>query len=163
MEFSLGFAIALLGGAMTAGLAAYGSSVGVGLAGEMAGGVISEDPDRFGLMLILQALPATQAIYGLVVAILVMLKLNALGGSPLTEIGLWPGLAIFAACVPAMFGELISPIWQGKVAVSSMGAVAKKPDTFGRALILPVMVETFGLFALIATLIILQVVIPDLT
>lgn len=164
MEISLGFAIALLGGAMTAGLAAYGSSVGVGRAGEMAGGVISEDPDRFGLMLILQALPATQAIYGLVVAILVMLKLNALGGSggPFLQIGLQPGLAIFAACVPAMFGELISPIWQGRVAVASMGAVAKKPDTFGRALILPVMVETFGLFALIATLIILQVVIPDL-
>ncbi len=163
MEISLGFAIALLGGAMTAGLAAYGSSVGVGRAGEMAGGVISEDPDRFGLMLILQALPATQAIYGLVVAILVMLKLNALGGSgAFLQIGLQPGLAIFAACVPAMFGELISPIWQGKVAVASMGAVAKKPDTFGRALILPIMVETFGLFALIASLIILQVVIPDL-
>jgi V/A-type H+-transporting ATPase subunit K len=161
MEISLGFAIALLGGAMTAGLAAYGSSVGVGLAGEMAGGVISEDPDRFGLMLILQALPATQAIYGLVVAILVMLKLNALGGDgAVLQLGLQPGLAVFAACVPAMFGELISPIWQGKVAVASMGAVAKKPDTFGRALILPVMVETFGLFALIATLIILQVAIP---
>lgn len=162
MEISLGFAIALLGGAMTAGLAAYGSSVGVGAAGEMAGGVISEDPDRFGLMLILQALPATQAIYGLVVAILVMLKLNALGGEAFLQIELWYGVAIFAACVPAMFGELMSPIWQGKVAVASMGAVAKKPDTFGRALILPVMVETFGLFALIATLIILQVVIPDL-
>lgn len=162
MEISLGFAIALLGGAMTAGLAAYGSSVGVGAAGEMAGGVISEDPDRFGLMLILQALPATQAIYGLVVAILVMLKLNALGGEAFLQLELGYGLAVFAACVPAMFGELISPIWQGKVAVASMGAVAKKPDTFGRALILPVMVETFGLFALIATLIILQVVIPDL-
>lgn len=106
MEISLGFAIALLGGAMTAGLAAYGSSVGVGRAGEMAGGVISEDPDRFGLMLILQALPATQAIYGLVVAILVMLKLNALGGSgAFLQIGLQPGLAIFAACVPAKIGR----------------------------------------------------------
>ena len=162
MEISLGFAIALLGGALAAGLAAYGSSVGVGLAGEMAGGVISEDPDRFGLMLILQALPATQAIYGLVVAILVLLKLEALTpGSALVDLDLKSGLWVFAACVPAMFGELISPIWQGKVAVASMGAVAKKPDTFGRALILPVMVETFGLFALIATLIILQVAIPS--
>ena len=68
--FSLGFAIAILGGGLAAGLAAYGSSVGVGLAGEMAGGVISEDPEKFGSMLILQALPATQSIYGLVVDII---------------------------------------------------------------------------------------------
>ena len=60
--FSIGFALAILGGGLAAGLGAYGSSVGVGKAGEMAGGVISEDPDKFGSMLILQALPATQSI-----------------------------------------------------------------------------------------------------
>lgn len=160
---SLGFAIAILGGGLAAGLAAYGSSVGVGLAGEMAGGVISEDPDKFGSMLILQALPATQSIYGLVVAILVLVKLFGFSETErVLSLDLATGLAIFAACVPAMFGELISSIWQGKVAVSSMGVVAKKPDAFGRAVIMPVLVETFGLFALIATIIILMVVIPDL-
>ena len=157
---SLGFAIAILGGGLAAGLAAYGSSVGVGLAGEMAGGVISEDPDKFGSMLILQALPATQSIYGLVVAILVLVKIEGFSLSDrMLDLELASGLAIFAACVPAMFGELISAIWQGKVAVSSMGVVAKKPDAFGRAVIMPVLVETFGLFALIATIIILMVVI----
>jgi V/A-type H+-transporting ATPase subunit K len=157
---SLGFAIALLGGGLAAGLAAYGSSVGVGLAGEMAGGVISEDPDKFGSMLILQALPATQSIYGLVVAILVLVRIEGFNADlRMVELPLASGLAIFAACVPAMFGELISAIWQGKVAVSSMGVVAKKPDAFGRAVIMPVLVETFGLFALIATIIILMVVI----
>lgn len=161
---SLGFAIAILGGGLAAGLAAYGSSVGVGLAGEMAGGVISEDPDKFGSMLILQALPATQSIYGLVVAILVLVKLFGFSETErVLSLDLATGLAIFAACVPAMFGELISSIWQGKVAVSSMGVVAKKPDAFGRAVIMPVLVETFGLFALIATIIILMVVIPDLS
>ena len=156
---SLGFAIALAGGALAAGMAAYGSSVGVGKAGEMAGGVISEDPDKFGSMLILQALPATQAIYGLVVAILVLVKIEGFTEARMLDLPLGAGIAIFAACIPAMFGELISAIWQGKVAVSSMGAVAKKPESFGRAVIMPVMVETFGLFALIATIIILMVVI----
>ena len=157
---SLGFAIAIAGGALAAGFAAYGSSVGVGLAGEMAGGVLSEDPDKFGSMLILQALPATQSIYGLVVAILVIVKLNAFSAeTALFDLDLMAGLAIFASCIPAMFGELMSAIWQGKVAVSSMGVVAKKPEAFGRAVIMPVMVETFGLFALIATIIILMVVI----
>ncbi len=155
---TLGFAIAVAGGALAAGLAAAGSSIGVGLAGEMAGGVLSEDPDKFGPMLILQALPATQSIYGLVVAILVMVKLQILGGAnPLYDLSLGKGVAIFAACIPAMFGELLSAIWQGRSSVASMGVVAKKPEAFGKSVILPAMVETFGLFALIATILILIV------
>ena len=155
---TLGFAVAIAGGALTAGLAAFGSSVGVGLAGEMAGGVLSEDPEKFGAALILQALPATQSIYGLVVAILVMLKLQIMGGDEgLYDLDIWQGLAIFAACIPAMIGELISAIWQGKVAVTSLGFIAKKPEEFGKSIILPAMVETFGLFALIATILILMV------
>ncbi len=155
---TLGFAIAVSGGALAAGLAAAGSSIGVGLAGEMAGGVLSEDPDKFGPMLILQALPATQSIYGLVVAILVMVKLQILGGAnPLYDLELGKGLAVFGACIPAMLGELLSAIWQGKSSVASMGVVAKKPEAFGKSVILPAMVETFGLFALIATILILIV------
>ncbi len=155
---TIGFAIAVSGGALAAGLAAAGSSIGVGLAGEMAGGVLSEDPDKFGPILILQALPATQAIYGLIVAILVMVKLQILGGAnPLFDLSIGKGLAVFGACIPAMFGELISAIWQGRSAVSSMGLIAKKPEAFGKAVILPAMVETFGLFALIATILILMV------
>jgi V/A-type H+/Na+-transporting ATPase subunit K len=154
--FSLGFALAVVGGALTAGLAALGSSIGVGLAGEMAGGVLSEDPDKFAPMLILQALPMTQSIYGLVVAVLVMLKLQMLTAEPLYTLGVWQGVAVLASCLPAMFGELFSAIWQGKVSVSSMGMVAKKPESFGKSVLLPVMVETFGLFALIATILILM-------
>ena len=155
---TLGFTIALAGGGLTAGLAAYGSSVGVGLAGEMASGVLSEDPDKFGSVLILQALPATQSIYGLVVAILVMVKLQIFGGAnAMYDLGLWDGVSVFGACIPAMFGELVSARWQGKVSVAAMGTVAKKPEAFGRSVILPAMVETFGLFALIATILILMV------
>ena len=56
-----------------------------------------------------------------------------------------------------MFGELLSAIWQGRSSVASMGVVAKKPEAFGKSVILPAMVETFGLFALIATILILIV------
>ena len=143
---------------MAAGFAAYGSSVGVGIAGEVGGGVLSEDPDKFGSILILQALPATQSIYGLVVAILVMVKLQILGGTdPLYDLAIGKGCAVFGACIPAMFGELMSAQWQGKVSGASIGCIAKRPETFGRAVILPAMVETFGLFALIATILMLMV------
>ena len=46
--------LALLGAA-TAALAGIGSAMGVGVAGEAAAGVVSEDPNKFGQVLLLQA------------------------------------------------------------------------------------------------------------
>lgn len=160
MDFSIGFGIAIAGGALTAGMGAMGSSTGVGLAGEMAAGVLSEDPDKFGQMLILQALPATQSIYSLVVAILVMVKLQVLGGSGgLYDLPVAKGIAIFASCLPSIFGQLVSAIWQGKASVGAMGLVARRPDAFGKAVILPAMVETFALLSLIATILFLMIAV----
>ena len=60
--------LALLGGALAALFAGIGSAKGVGIAGEAAAGVVSEDPNKFGQVLLLQALPGTQGIYGLLIA-----------------------------------------------------------------------------------------------
>ena len=46
--------LALLGAA-TAALAGIGSALGVGVAGEAAAGVVSEDPNKFGQVLLMQA------------------------------------------------------------------------------------------------------------
>ena len=51
--------LALLGAALAATLAGMGSAKGVGLVGEAAAGLLSEDPSKFGKTLILQALPGT--------------------------------------------------------------------------------------------------------
>ena len=57
-----------LAGAALAALAGIGSAKGIGIAGEAAAGVVSEDPNKFGQVLVLQALPGTQGIYGLLIA-----------------------------------------------------------------------------------------------
>ena len=61
---NLGIVLALLGAAFAVLLAGAGSAVGVGRAGEAAAGVVTEDPSKFGKVLILQLLPGTQGIYG---------------------------------------------------------------------------------------------------
>ena len=66
-----GLVYALIGAALAAGLAGVGSAVGVSLGGKAAAGVISEKPELFGRVLILQALPGTQGIYGFLVAVLI--------------------------------------------------------------------------------------------
>ena len=63
--------LAILGAAFAAIFSGMGSSKGVGIAGEAASGVVTEDPSKFGKALVLQALPGTQGIYGLIVAFMV--------------------------------------------------------------------------------------------
>lgn len=74
-----GNVFALLGAAVAA-LAGIGSAMGVGIAGQAAAGVLAEDPKKFGKTLILQALPGTQGIYGLLMAFLIFIRIGLLGG-----------------------------------------------------------------------------------
>ena len=64
---NLGIVFALTGAALAALLAGIGSAIGVGIAGEAAAGVITEDPNKFSKVLVLQLLPGTQGIYGLLI------------------------------------------------------------------------------------------------
>ena len=64
---NLGVVLALLGAVLAALVAGIGSSVGVGMSGEAAAGAVTEDPSLFSKVLILQLLPGTQGIYGLLI------------------------------------------------------------------------------------------------
>lgn len=66
----LGIVYALLGAALAVLLAGAGSALGVGVAGQAASGVVSEDPSKFAKVLIMQLLPGTQGIYGLLLDLL---------------------------------------------------------------------------------------------
>ena len=75
-----GMNFALIGAALAAFMSGLGSAKGVGIVGEAASGVVTEDPSKFGKALILQALPGTQGIYGLITAFMVIFNLGILGG-----------------------------------------------------------------------------------
>lgn len=76
---SLGLALAILGAACAALFAGIGSAKGVGLVGEAAAGVVSVDPNKFSKVLILQLLPGTQGLYGLLTAILLLSRIGVIG------------------------------------------------------------------------------------
>ena len=75
-----GQVFAILGAALSITVAGIGSAKGVNIVGEAGAGVVSEDPSRFGQILVLQALPGTQGIYGLLIGFMVMLNLGVLAG-----------------------------------------------------------------------------------
>lgn len=147
MELQWGTIFAAAGAAMAAVMAGVGSAIGVGLAGQASAGVVSEDPDRFGSCLLLQLLPGTQGIYGLLIAFVIATKAGLLGGG--SALSATAGLSLFLAAIPIAFGGLLSAIAQGKVAVAGINLVAKKPEEQGKAMLMTVMVETYAVLALL--------------
>lgn len=147
----MGIVFALLGAAIAVLFAGAGSALGVGIAGQAAAGVVSEDPSKFAKVLIIQLLPGTQGIYGLLVGFLTLSKIGLLGGGA-ADVSLATGLLILAACLPIGIVGLISGKSQGKTAAASIGIVAKKPDQFAKAMLFPAMVETYAILALLISI-----------
>ena len=144
----LGIVYALLGAAVAVFLAGAVSALGVGIAGQAASGVMAEDPSKFAKVLILQLLPGTQGLYGLIIGFVTLSKIGLLGGGPV-DVSVQTGLLILAACLPIGIVGLISGKSQGKTAAAAIGIVAKKPDQFGKAMLFPAMVETYAILALL--------------
>jgi V/A-type H+/Na+-transporting ATPase subunit K len=145
----IGPALTLFAGAMAAAMPGVGSAIGVGRAGEAAAGILSEDPGKFGKMLILQALPGTQGIYGLLTWFMVMSNSGLINGN--TTIPWQTGMMYLAACLPTIIVGFFSAIAQGRASEASMAMVAKQPDESSKAIVMPAMVETYAILALLAS------------
>lgn len=143
--------LALIGAALAATLAGMGSAKGVGLVGEAASGLLSEDPSKFGKTLILQALPGTQGIYGLITAFLIIFKMGILSGNPI-QLSPELGLYFLVASLPIAIVGYYSGIKQGKVAASGISLLAKRPKEVGKAITSAALVETYAIFAVLVSL-----------
>ena len=73
-----GLALALLGAGLAAVLSGIGSAKGTGIAGEAGTGLLCQDPSKFGKVLILQVIPGTQGLYGLVVWFFAIFRMSIL-------------------------------------------------------------------------------------
>jgi V/A-type H+-transporting ATPase subunit K len=138
----------IIGCALAMGIAGIGSAMGLMLAGTSAVAVTGEKPELFGKCLVFQVLPMTQAIYGLLTAILLMMGAGLLGGSgaDLTN----PMLGISAIGIGLVVGLTgISAANQGMVASASIAATARNPDVAARGIIYTVMPETIAIFGLL--------------
>ena len=159
MEFDwdqLGMALALSGAAIAAFMAGIGSSIGIGIAGRSATGVLSEKPERYGQMFIMVVLPGTQGFYGFLAAFLVMLNLNFFNADPVMTVNFKTGVAILAACLPIAFAGMVSAIHQGKVCAAGILMTAKRPEmAFKAGVVYAVMVEVYAVLGLLVTMFIL--------
>lgn len=147
----LGIAIALMGSGLAVAGGAYGSSRGVQIAGESAAGVVGEKPELFGKVLLMEALPGSQAIYGFLMGLLILVQSGILSGT-VTSLSTEIGLALMASSIPVTVSGLISGICQGKVAASGIQVIAKDEANIGKAVILAAMVETMAILGLLVSI-----------
>ena len=157
MEFLFahsGLAIGLLGAGLAACLAGAGSGLGTGYAGQAGAGLVTEDPSKFGKVMILQVIPGTQGLYGLVVFFVAIMRMGILSGS-LPDLTIAQGLQYFAACLPIGIGGLVTAKYQGKVAAASVNLLAKNPDHWSKGMILCITVEFYAILSLLASMMML--------
>ncbi|MCK5128999.1 MAG: V-type ATP synthase subunit K [Clostridiales bacterium] len=153
----MGLVYGFIGAAFAAIVAGIGSAIGVSIAGQAATGVIAEDPDKFGRVLLLQLLPGTQGIYGLVVALMIMLNLGVFAGD-LIAITETKGMILMVGAIPTGVVGLFSAIYQGKVSAAGIQLVGRRGDQSGRALTMSAMVETYAVFAVLISLLVVLLV-----
>jgi V/A-type H+-transporting ATPase subunit K len=133
-------------------LAGIGSAIGIGIVGRVANGVLSEDPNKFGSLLVLTALPGTQGFYGFIVSFMILF---IFANKAATATG---GFQMFLAALPVAIAGCLSAIYQGMVCAAGAAMVAKQPAEAGKAIVLGVFVETYAVLGLIASILLLTAI-----
>ncbi len=144
-----GLIFAALGAAIAVFLSGVGSAKGVGIVGEVAAGLMAEEPEKFGKSLVLQLLPGTQGLYGFVIGLMVLGRLKP-------DMSIGEGLYIFMACLPIAMAGYGSAIAQGRVAASGISLLAKNEEQSTKGIIYAVMVETYALLAFVVSIMLLS-------
>jgi len=146
-----GMALGLMGAGLAAALSCVGSAIGTGIAGEAGAGLMCEDPSKFGKTLILQVIPGTQGLYGIVVWFFASFRMGLLDGS-IMDLTIVEGLRYFVACIPMALGGWLSAIAQGRVAAASINILARKPDDWAKGMVLCITVEFYAILSLLASM-----------
>ncbi|HCC35076.1 MAG TPA: V-type ATP synthase subunit K [Ruminococcaceae bacterium] len=152
--FSSGIFWALMGAAFASFFACIGSAMGVGIAARASAGVLSEDPSKFGKLLILMILPGTQGLYGVIISVFIFTRIGVLGGS--ADIAFTQGLLCFVGSLPIAFGGMLSAIAQGKTAAAGVALVAKRPDDSSKAVVSTSLVEFYAILSLIVSILMIM-------
>lgn len=147
-----GYVIGIIGIALCVLLCGVGSALGLYKTGSAAAGVLGENPKKFGKVLVLVLLPATQGIYGFIIGIIASGNIAALETME-------QGWALFGAVMPMAISGLITGIFQGKSAVNCIYAVGKQDSLGGKLIIYPAMIEFYAILGLIISIMVVPLVL----
>lgn len=147
--------LVFIGAIISAVLCFTGSAIGMWTAGQAATAVTTEKPELFGKVLLMQALPGSQGIYGLVGAFLILNFSGLLGGEGINTLTTSQGVLYLLASLPIAISGLISAIFQGSIATHGISMIAKDGSLSAKAIVLAAMIETWAIFGLLISFILL--------
>jgi V/A-type H+-transporting ATPase subunit K len=157
LKSGLGWAVFGAGAGLMLGCA--GSARGIRIAAGQAAGVMSEKPELFGKLLVLMALPGTQGFYGVIWTVMIALRAGLFAGKvnmpPLVGVSiLFLGIAVGGAL-------LKSAVFQGETSAACINLTARRPDQSGRSILMPALVETYALLAMVFGVVLLIFMTPE--
>lgn len=135
-----GRAIGILGLALCMILCGSGSAYGLYRTGAASAGVLSEDAKKFSKIIVLALLPATQGIYGFVLAVMSV---------PAAGIAVAEGWAIFFRAIALGVTGMMSAVLQGITASACIYAIGKNGTGSGKYVLFPAMIEFYAILALV--------------
>ncbi len=151
VEIVLGTALAAVGAGVAVGFAGLGSGLGQGFAASGAVGAVAEDNSMFARGIIFSALCETQAIYGFLIAILLMVFSGLLGGG--AGLSTAAGIVAIGSGAAIGFAGLGSGMGQGLAA--AVGAVVEDNSMFARGIIFSALEETQAIYGFLIAILLM--------
>ena len=153
-EIVLGTALAAIGAGVAVGFAALGSGIGQGIAAAGAVGAVAEDSKMFAQGIVFTAIPETQAIYGFLIAILLLVFSGIMGGNGGT-LAVTTGLVAIGAGAAVGFAGLGSGMGQGITSSAAVGAVVENPGMFAQGIVFTAIPETQAIYGFLIAILLL--------
>jgi V/A-type H+-transporting ATPase subunit K len=125
-------------------LAAIGSILGCSRAGQAACGALLETDSGHGRLIGIAAMPASQAIYGIVTMLALQRPVTGDNATGLFVVGILSGIA-----------QMVSAMQQGQCCASAIQVSKTKPELFGLSVAPAAFVEGFAVFALAFALVLI--------
>jgi V/A-type H+-transporting ATPase subunit K len=150
-----GIILIFVAATLTSVLAFIGSILGMGFAGQAASGVVAEKPNLFGKHCLCKHSPVHKVFMVWWVLFLILNFSGVLGNDGSLVISTSTGVEYLLAGLPIAITGLLSGIYQGLLAASGITLIAKDEANTGRAVTLAAMVETWAIFGVLISFILL--------
>jgi V/A-type H+-transporting ATPase subunit K len=158
LESGVGWTV--IGAMLAVMFGGWGSAKGIRIAAGQAAGVLSEKPELFGKLFALMVLPGTQGFYGLIVAVLMIVWTGMLGGEfVITTLAPIKGVGLLAVGFCSGVVLWRSAVNQGEASAAAINLTSRRPEQFGRSLLMPALVETYAAVAVLAAILFMRSVV----
>lgn len=146
----------MIGAAIAVGASGIGSTIGITMAGRAAEKTSSERGKQFGTNLVFTVLAETPTIYGLLIALIMILNAGRIedlvNAATLTSDQVFWG-AMGASMVVGITG-FFSALGIGYAASAAIVAMSRKEGIFGKSLVFVILPETIVIYGLLVAILI---------